>query len=350
MSQNGKLLGLERFETSEHNLREHVGNLEAKEVQLTIESAPLARWAAGVLRPLVTRLVICDPRRNRLISCNPDKDDEIDAEDLCRLLRLGELKEVWISDDEGRQVLREAVYDLLKMRNQQRELKTLIKNRYRGFGILKLGGKELFHPEKRQRWIEKIPKSRLHGLLATYELFDTSLGLWTEQLAEVNRLGRAFPEIERFQEVPGVGEIGSAVFAAFIEDPHRFQRASQIYRYSRLSITNRRSDGKPLGYERLDRRGHGELKNMSYHAWRTGIRAGKQSDVIRRFYLASKERAGTARHGRLNTQRKILKTLWLMWKNGTHFDPDYFLQNPTPEPEKRPRRRRRSRRTRSGKG
>jgi hypothetical protein len=41
--------------------------------------------------------------------------------------------------------------------------------------------------------------------------------------------------------------------------------------------------------------------------------------------MASKERTGTARHGRLNTQRKILKTLWTMWKNLSHFDPDLFL-------------------------
>ena len=78
------------------------------------------------------------------------------------------------------------------------------------------------------------------------------------------------------------------------------------------------------------RSGRRELKTVAYHAWRTGIRAGKQSDVIRRFYFESKKRTGTARHGRLNTERKILKTLWSMWKNETHFDPQLFLQTPMP--------------------
>ena len=351
MTEAGKMLVDDlRFDTSEENLRREVSQLEAREVFLTIESAPLARWAAKILRPLVTKLIVCDPKENRLVSRAAAKRDELDVKSLCRLLRMDELSEVWMSDNDERQIFREAVYDLLKMRDQQRELKTLIKNRYRGLGILRLNGKEVFHPEKRQRWIDEVPEKHRHGLLAIYNLFDTALGLWTAQLAEVGRLGRAFPEIARFQEVPGIGEVGSAVFCAIIEDPNRFETAQQVYRYCALGITSRSSDGKPLGYERIDRHGRRELKTVSYHAWRTGQRVGKQSDVVRRFYLASKERTGTARHGRLNTQRKILKTLWLMWKNGTHFDPKIFLQTPKPEPEGKRRRRKRSRRSRSRMG
>lgn len=350
MGERGKMLDITRFDTTEENLRSHVATLRAKEIFLTIEAAPLARWAAGILRPLVSRLVICDPRRNRLISSAPNKGDELDTESLCRLLRLDELHEVWMSNNEERQILRQAVFDLLKLRDRQRELKTLIKNRFRAQGVLRLNGTEIFHPIKRRRWLDQLPEAHRHGLLLIYALFDSALAAWREQLREVRALGAAFPEIARFQEVPGVGEIGAAVFCAIIEDPSRFQTASQLYRYSALGITSRSSDGKPLGYERLERRGQRELKNLSYHAWRTGIRSGTQCDVVRLFYLASKQRTGSARHGRLNTQRKILKTLWLMWKNNSHFDPAHFLQNPTPQPATGRRRRRRSRRPRSRKG
>jgi transposase len=252
-----------------------------------------------------------------------------------------------MSDNQERQVFREAVFDLLKLRDRQRELKSLIKDRFRSRGILDLAGTGPFHPVKRQRWLGRLPAGHRHGIELLYDLFDTALGAWRKQLREVRRLGAAFPEIQLFQEVPGVGEVGAAVFCAIIEDPHRFQTASQLHRYSALGITSRSSDGKPLGYERLERRGQRELKNLSFHAWRTGIRAGSQCDVVRRFYLASKLRTGTARHGRLNTQRKILTTLWLMWKNHSHFQPERFLHNPPQDPPRKPRRRRRSRRSRS---
>jgi hypothetical protein len=38
-----------------------------RRIHLTLEAGPLSRWAAGLLRPLVERLVICEPRHNRLI-------------------------------------------------------------------------------------------------------------------------------------------------------------------------------------------------------------------------------------------------------------------------------------------
>lgn len=347
MCERGKMLDISRFATTEDNLRNHVEALPAREVLLTIEASPLARWAAGILRPIVARLIVCDPRRNRLISAAPNKDDEVDTESLCRLARLDELHEVWMSDNQERQVFREAVFDLLKLRDRQRELKSLIKDRFRSRGILDLGGTAPFHPVKRQRWLDQLPTGHRHGIELLYDLFDTAMAAWRKQLREVRRLGAAFPEIQLFQEVPGVGEVGSAVFSAIIEDPYRFQTDSQLHRYCALAITSRSSDGKPLGYERLERRGQRELKNLSYHAWRTGVRAGSQCDVVRSFYLASKLRTGTARHGRLNTQRKILTTLWLMWKNRSHFQPERFLHNPSQDPPRKPRRRRRSRRTRS---
>jgi len=350
MSVKGEELGKVRFGTSEENLRGWLGQIKAREVHLTIEAGPLTRWASKILEPMVTKLTVCDPHYNRLVSKSSHKCDEVDVLALCELQRLDALRPVWVGPDEDRDVFRAAVYNLLKFRDQQRELKGLIKNRYQEQGILSLNGREVFHPEKRQGWIEKLPPERRHDFLLLYDLFDAAHGSWTEQLHEVTRLGRAYPEIELFMEMPGIGEVGSHVVSAIIQDPHRFDTCQQLWRYCCLGITSRSSDGKPLGYERLDRRGRRELKTVSYHAWRVGVRANQSCDVIRRFYLESKKRTGIPRRARLNTQRKILKTLWTMWKNHSHFDPDLFLQTPKPDPAGRRRRRRRPRRTRSRKG
>ena len=36
-------------------------------VYLTLEAGAMTRWASGIVRPLVARLIICEPRHNRLI-------------------------------------------------------------------------------------------------------------------------------------------------------------------------------------------------------------------------------------------------------------------------------------------
>ncbi|PYL92444.1 MAG: hypothetical protein DMF14_03890 [Verrucomicrobia bacterium] len=52
------------------------------------------------------RLIICEPRHNRLINSNPTKSDEADVEGMCLLLRLGKLKEVWMGTDRTREIYR----------------------------------------------------------------------------------------------------------------------------------------------------------------------------------------------------------------------------------------------------
>jgi hypothetical protein len=54
----------------------------------------------------VERLIICEPRHNRLINSNPTKSDEADVEGMCLLLRLGKLKEVWMGTDRTRETYR----------------------------------------------------------------------------------------------------------------------------------------------------------------------------------------------------------------------------------------------------
>src|SRR5437762_6109868 len=109
-------------------------NTSGAPLHLTMEAGALTRWASGIVRPLVERLIICEPRHNRLIHSNPTKGDEADVEGMWLLLRVGKLKEVWVGADRAREIYRALVYELLNWRDAQRELKSLIKARYRQWG------------------------------------------------------------------------------------------------------------------------------------------------------------------------------------------------------------------------
>jgi len=337
MDHDGNSLGRIRFLTEVETLKQQIAFLVKKRrrVHLTMEAGPLSRWAAGILRPLVERLVICDPRHNRLINTNPQKSDEVDVEGMCLLLRLGKLKEVWMGQDRTREIYRALVYELLNWRDAQRELKALLKARYRQWGVLRLNGLKVFSKSWRQEYLEQLPgEEERRMILRLYRQHDHAIEQWKDTLEEVERVGGAFWEVRAFQCLPGVGPIAAHVFSAIIEKPERFPTKFKLWKYSQLSITDRSSDGKPLGYQRLDRRGNRELKNLSYHAWRTACKSTIGPNPIKSFYQASKQRTGNVRHARLNTQRKILEAMWQMWKRHQPFDPNKFFPTTAKAPEK----------------
>src|SRR5262249_20689115 len=62
---------------------------------LVVEEGSLAGWLWRGLAIAVERMVVSEPRRNRLIAKGVDKEDDLDAEKLAQLLRGGYVKEVY---------------------------------------------------------------------------------------------------------------------------------------------------------------------------------------------------------------------------------------------------------------
>src|SRR3989304_2749111 len=52
---------------------------------LTFEEGPMAGWLYRNLKDKVDEIVVCDPRRNKLICSDGDADDKIDAAKLASL-------------------------------------------------------------------------------------------------------------------------------------------------------------------------------------------------------------------------------------------------------------------------
>src|SRR5512140_3539242 len=291
------------FATSALLLRKNIEALRQKKrpIYLTMEAGAFTRWASAIARPLVELLIICEPRQNGMINSNPTKSDEADVEGMCLLLRLGKLKEVWMGQDRTREIYRALVYELLNWRDAQRELKALIKARYRGWGVLRLHGIRAFSAKGRQEYLAQLPAEEERRMMRRlYGQLEHALKHWKETLQEVQRVGGTFWEVEQFQRIPGGGPIAAHVFSAIIEEPSRFPSKFKLWKYSQLGITDRSSDNKPLGYQRLDRRGNAELKNLSYQAWRTACKSTTGSNAIKSIYQQSRLRTGSVRHARLN--------------------------------------------------
>lgn len=314
----------ESFREAESELVPRVSSIDASEKVLAVEANTLSRWAARTLAPYVDRVLVCDPRENFLISRDARKSDVSDAYSLCRLLRLGELEEVYHAEEDHRAAFKATAQHYLDCRGQQVALKQKIKATYRRWGVFDLKGQRVYSKAGRSDYLGRISDSEvISQLQRLYQLLDQAVQAWTEAKTQLLRLGKKYPEIQRFQEVPGVGAICSHLFDAFVQTPARFSTRQKLWSYSQLSIRSQTSDGKPLGHEELDPNGRSELKSVSYRAF---LSARRQADnAVNTFYEQSLERTGDPSHARLNTQRKILATLRALWINDTQYSPQKFL-------------------------
>jgi transposase len=328
MAQDGRWLGHQRFATTAQNLIAHVIAVPAKVKHIVIEECPMAQWVLGLLRPYCQTVLACDPMENRLVSRNAQKRDEIDVQSLCRLRRLNEVKEVYHTPDEDRFAFKAAVQYYLDLQKDRVRSKNKIKGIYARLGIW-APGESIYSAKDRSHYLSQVSHpvwlAALHRAYRRYDLLHKKANA---ALHDLERMGRSYPEIAIFQKIPGVGPVGACVFSAFLMTPHRFATASKLFRYCRLSVTDRSSDNKPLGYKRLERHGCPQLKSMSYHAWLGAISAQSDNEV-KSFYEAALEyNGGNTKKARLSTQRKILTVMWTIWKKGCDYDPEEFIRPP----------------------
>ena len=324
MNSRGQYLGDCQFPTEESELIRHVVRIEAQKKVLAVEESPLAYWIAQTLKPYVAEVLICDPRENAAIASSPIKKDQQDTYQLCRLLRLGELKHVYHPVEDHRAIFKAAVQQYLDLRAQQVRVKQKLKAKYQGWGVTSVEGTRVYGADSRVEFLRRAPQGPIRSQLRRlYELMDEALALQQSAWREVQRLGSRYPEIGIFQKIPGVGRIGAHIFDAYVQTPQRFTTKQRLWRYCQLGIRDRSSDGKPLGFKRLDKSGNSELKAMSYHCWLAALQTSNENEV-RRFYRASLNRTHSRTHARLNTQRKILATMWGLWKNQEDYSPEQF--------------------------
>jgi transposase len=289
---------------------------------LMLEEGESSRWIARLLRAHVETLVVCDPRQNHHLSRHHNKRDDRDAFTLARLRRLREYKEVWQPSDPRRIAFRHAAGSYEDAVRHQTRLKLQIKSQYRQWGVA-VTGSEVFSPQSQDPYLKRLPEQARRPVQLLVELLETALRVEKLARRHLMEMGRQFCEISRLRQVPGVGLIGSSLFVAYVQDPSRFKTDAELSRYCRLGIRERSSDGKPLGYQRLDRSGHGTLKAISYRAWLTAVR--RRTGPIWEYCQQSRQRTGSDIHARLNTQRKVLSTLRQLWLKGEQFDSKRFL-------------------------
>ena len=323
MNGAGKFLGNRSFTTCEDNIIDALKMVKAKKKLLVMEAGPLANWVAQTASPFVTEVYISDPRENALIYNSSVKKDKIDTQKLCRLLRLNEFKEVYRPENDQRAIFKAAVQHHNDLRDQLKAIKQKTKAMFRQWGVIDVFTDSVYSTSGRDKFLQQVQKRPiLLQLNRLYALMDFTAQMKQDAEKTMKSMGRRYPEIREFKKMPGIGNAGAHTFDAYIQTPHRFAKTSRLWKYCRIGVTDRSSDGKPLGFKRLDKAGIGELKAVSYRAF---ISSMKSDNEVRRFYLKSLQTTHNQTHARLNTQRKILTVMLGIWKKGQAYRAELFL-------------------------
>ncbi len=256
------------FATSEANLIKAFAD-QRGEIHVHLEAGELAPWATSIIRPLVSRVVCSHPQSNAWIAKDADKCDRIDAYKLAELLRLNRFKEVHYAPDQPRRNFKQLVQHYDELTAQQARLKTKLKARLRMQGVI-VRGERLFSATGRKEVLARVESRDLRtAIKQLYEVLDQSVAAQEQARLLMLRAAQAFREIKLLRTVPGVGPIGACRFSAYIHTPNRFSSKRKLWKYCRLSVSHRSSNGKPLRRPRLDRSGCGRLKDVSRKSFRS---------------------------------------------------------------------------------
>lgn len=321
MTGSGRMVSRGCCKTSIPALREVIEAVPRPR-HVVFEEGPLGDWLWRNLQGVADEVIVSEPRRNRLIAQEGEKDDPIDVHKLGDLYRGGYIRRVHHSDSQKRMLFKQCVSIYARRVRHSTRLGHEIIWELRRHGII-VPIKRFQDPAGRREILARLPRHKgLHlGLRLLAEEYDLARRHVLQMRRELAREARVYEPIRRFVEVPGVKWVRAAVFFAFIDTPWRFKRRTKLWKYMGIGLERHKS-GKSLNRLRVVRRHCAcrPLKNMILMAAKTAIRSG--NNPFAEEYERLREKGVTPRNARRSVARSIALTLWGMWKNGSAYRPE----------------------------
>jgi transposase len=326
MDAQGKLIMECLLETKAATIVEFIQGLHGT-LSLTFEEGTSAAWLHDLLKPHVSRLVVCDPRKNALLK-DGNKSDRIDARKLAELLRGGQLHPVY-HGEHGVRTLKELGRSYLTITQDVTRVMNRIKALYRSWAI-PCAGTTVFAARHRAEWLAKIaePGVRVRAE-RLYQQLDLLQPVRLEARRELLAESHQHSAVKLLRQIPSIGPIRSALLVALLQTPHRFRTKRQLWAYSGFAVQTHDSGeyrsvrGKlQRNRERMTVRGlndnhNRDLKNLFKGA---AVSASTRPGPLRDFYVARVEKGMRPTMARLTLARKIAAISLTIWKKGVGFD------------------------------
>jgi transposase len=165
------------------------------DVQVSFEEGTWAAWLHDLLKPHVTKLVVCDPRRNALLLDN-NQNDRVDARKLSDLLYMNKLKPVY-HGDHGLRTLKELVRSYLT----------------------------IIGPSGSGKSMNREYACELNFI---YQQLDALRSLRQTVRRELLAESKKHKAWKQLCQIPSIGPIRAAVLLGILQTPHRFRTKREL--------------------------------------------------------------------------------------------------------------------------
>jgi transposase len=330
MNSVGKVVMECVIETKASTVLQFIDGLRG-DLHVTLEEGTWAAWLYDLLKPHVTEVVVCNPRKAALLK-DGSKSDRIDAHKLAELLYMKRIKSVY-HGEHGLRTLKELARSYLTIVKDLTRVMNRLKALYRSWGI-PCAGNEVYAPRHRAEWLAKISEA---GVQRRAEYYYQQLDILRLLRQEVRRdlllEAKKHKAWKLLRQIPGIGLIRAAVLIALMQTPHRFRTKRQLWTYSGLGLEThdsaqyRADEGqlqrsrKPATVRGLNKDHNHDLKDIFKGA---ATRVSGSRGPLRDFYenLLAKGRKPTM--ARLTLARKIAAITLIVWKKEVRFDANYL--------------------------
>src|SRR5260370_32382277 len=160
MNAAGKLVMECVIETKASMLLQFIDGLRG-DVHVTFEEGTWAAWLYDLLKPHVSEVLVCNPRKNALLK-DGSKSDQIDARKLAEFLRGNHLKPVY-HGEQGLRTLKELARSYLIISKDVTRVMNRLTALYRSWGIA-CAGTQVYAPRHRSEWLGRISEARVRRL------------------------------------------------------------------------------------------------------------------------------------------------------------------------------------------
>jgi transposase len=323
VEQRGKVVARCSVRTTIPAISGILDSLQGKK-RLAMEEGPMAGWLYRNLHEKVDEFIVSEPRRNKLITCEGDKDDKIDSGKLAVLLRGNFLKAVYHSVDSNRAHLKhwvnlyhDRVRDAVRHINKIRAC-----CRMHGVAIPRKVVRDAVH---RRDWLSglhnAVLKQQLRMLWIGYDATKEQVQLAQKQLSSA---ARKYPVIRHWRKLPGVGLIRAATIFAYLDTPWRFKKRSRLHKYCGVGLVRASSGkdkkGRPKPARlKLPWAVNRQLKNAVLGAAMSAMQ--HRHNGFRDYYERMLCDGITPANARHSVARKMISVMSAMWKTDSAFDP-----------------------------
>ena len=309
LDEEGEVMETSRVRTSRKALE---GYFRRDPMRVVMEAGGSSPWVSRLVESVGHEVVVCSPRRVRLIAESKLKNDRVDAEVLARLVRIDPefLKPIQHRSEEA-QLLRAN----LKVRSAMVEARTKWINTVRGllrsFGYKVAGKSPGTFVDRVNRM--KLPDELRAVIEPLLEQLDLLSGEIKRRNEHVEEMVKDLPEVAHLREIPGVGPVVATYFVLTIDDPDRFRNSRDVASFFGLRPSMRES-ASVSHFGRITKEGDPEMRRLLVQAAHACLLT-KANSELKTWALALAQRKGKGKAA-VALARKLAVLMHHLWVTG----------------------------------